>query len=100
MTKIYCEQDGTRVLISAKGHATGSEKACAAVSSLIYAFAGYLKNDPTAEILTLDIFPGDVVIQARGGASLLGAFRMAAIGLGQIAKAEPERVQAEILWGE
>lgn len=98
MTRIYCERDGDRYLIAASGHATGSEKACAAVSGILYGLAGYLANDGTAEIITCRMEPGDAVLQARGGEALGGAFTMAAIGLGQIAQAEPERVTVRILW--
>ena len=44
MTKVYAERDGNRCILSAQGHAIGSEQVCAAVSGLLYALAGYLTN--------------------------------------------------------
>lgn len=44
MTRIYAEMDGPRCTISAQGHATGSVEACAAISGILYALAGYVTN--------------------------------------------------------
>ena len=49
MTTVYLEKDGNRFTVSAKGHATGSEKMCAAISTLIYTLAGWLENSPEIE---------------------------------------------------
>ena len=68
MTTIQARRSsgGFRCAIRASGHATGSEKACAAV---------------------LDFWADE---EAKG------AFEMAVIGLAQVAKAEPERVSVRI----
>ena len=44
MTQVYAERDGQRCILSAQGHATGSVEACAAVSGILYALAGYVTN--------------------------------------------------------
>lgn len=99
MTRIYTEVDGRRCILAAQGHATGSERACAAVSAIVYALAGYVANAELAgrkvERYTWEMGSGDVQLDFRGDAGVRAAFEMAAIGLAQIARAYPDQVQAE-----
>lgn len=44
MTKIYIEKNKNKYIVTANGHATGSDKVCAAVSALVYSLHGYLMN--------------------------------------------------------
>ena len=44
MPQVYAERDGQRCILSAQGHATGSVEACAAVSGILSALAGYVTN--------------------------------------------------------
>lgn len=98
MTDIYCEQDGNRCILYAKGHATGSEQVCAAVSGIIFALAGYLANETShAEIRNLSIESGDVRMEFYADEHALGAFETAVIGLAQIAEKYPEFAKIQIL---
>lgn len=78
------------------GHATGSDKVCAAVSGLVYALAGYLDNDTDVRWKNVDLSPGLASFDWEGGAESEGAWRMAIIGLAQLEKAEPERIKVHI----
>ena len=95
MTEVYTEKDGSRYTIYAKGHATGSEACCAAISGILYALLGYLVNAEKAgeaEILERRMEPGNVAIEYRGGEESGGAFYMAAIGLAQLQESYPGTV--------
>lgn len=99
MTRIYAEQDGQRCILSVQGHATGSVKACAAVSGILYALAGYLENvrqERCIERYTWEMESGKVLLDFNGDESTAAAFEMAVIGLLQIAKAYPEQVCIEV----
>ena len=97
MTTIQARRSsgGFRCAIRASGHATGSEKACAAVSAILYALAGYLKNAEADRRLPV-LESGDAVLDFWADEEAKGAFEMAVIGLAQVAKAEPERVSVRI----
>lgn len=100
MTKVYAERDGERCILSAQGHATGSVEACAAVSGILYALAGYLTNalrERYVEFYTWKMESGDVQLDFNGDKSTAAAFEMAVIGLSQIAQAHPEQVRVEFL---
>lgn len=87
----------TRMLsLKLAGHATGSERVCAAISGIVYALAGYLVNDTETEMLTQWMEPGDTSLQFICGERGLAAMQMACIGLMQIEKAEPEYVRTKI----
>ncbi len=101
MTTILARRSsgGFRCAIRASGHATGSEKACAAVSAILYALAGYLKNaeaDRRLPVVEIRLESGDAVLDFWADEEAKGAFEMAVIGLAQVAKAEPERVSVRI----
>lgn len=46
MTKIKIDKKDDRVVIKAKGHATGSEQVCSAISTLIYSLEAWIANNP------------------------------------------------------
>lgn len=98
MTEVLgvCWPDWGGYELTVRGHATGSEKVCAAVSGIVYALAGMLANDEETTILTQEIRPGDADISFSGGEKALGAMRMACIGLMQLEKAEPDKVRCKI----
>lgn len=98
MTRIYAEMDGPRCTISAQGHATGSVEACAAISGILYALAGYVTNaklERPVEVYTWTMESGKVLLDFNGDAGTTAAFEMAVIGLLQIAEAHPEQVCME-----
>lgn len=91
MTKVYLEADGSRHIVSAKGHAAGSPEACAALSCLLTALAGYLQN-ARAEVTACRLDSGDAYLEFHGEDA---AFYVTAVGLMQLAQAVPEAVQIE-----
>ena len=96
MTRIYAELEGGRCLLSMDGHATGSPEVCAAISGIVYSLAGYLANaerDGRAEVYTMDLDAGKVLIHCHGDAGTAGACEMAVIGLRQLEKQYPELLQ-------
>ncbi len=98
MTRIYAEKDGPRCILSAQGHATGSVEACAAVSGILYALAGYVTNamrERHVEVFTWRMESGDVQLDFNGDDGTEAAFETAVIGLAQIAQAHPEQVCVE-----
>lgn len=78
------------------GHATGSEKVCAAVSGILYALGGYLNNAKGVGIQTMRMDDAHVCLKWTGGKKDLAALQMACIGLMQIEKAHPEYIKTEI----
>ena len=95
MTKasaVYDRETGEAAL-TLTGHATGSEKVCAAISAIAFSLAGYLANDPETEVLDCDTEPGHMLLRWRGGPEAMTALRMACIGLMQIELAEPEKIR-------
>jgi len=97
MTRVYAERDGNRYSIFANGHATGSPEVCAAVSGILYALAGYVRNASDGSTLAYDekLESGNVRLHFRGGAGAGGAFDMAVIGLKQIAAQYPDFLRVE-----
>lgn len=97
MTQVYAERNGDHYELFAHGHATGKPEVCAAISSIVYALAGYIGNATDGSTLAYDdrLKSGSTHIHFRGGEGAKGAFEMAVIGLAQIAKAYPEQVQVE-----
>lgn len=77
-------------------HATGSDKVCAAISGILYALAGYLRNAKGVDIHNLRMEDGYVSIGWTGGKKDLAALQMTCIGLMQIEKAHPELIKTEI----
>lgn len=97
MTKVYCEKDGNRYTVTARGHATGSPEVCAAISGILYALLGYVKNaqDESTIAYSDRLSSGDVAIDFRGGENAEAVFNMTVIGLLQIEKSYPEYIEVE-----
>lgn len=97
MTKITIQSDGMTHGLTAIGHATGSREVCAAVSAIVYALGGYLKNleqDGAAALHSFMLESGAAEIEASGEEAM-PAFGMAAIGLIQIAAKYPDQVAVD-----
>lgn len=92
MTEIYMEQVGNRYTLVAQGHATGSPETCAAISGVIYALAGYLRNRGEEPWCWL-VESGEVWLEWSGGEEAQAAYDLCLIGLMQIARAQPEFVR-------
>ena len=93
MTRVTIEHSDGRWRIAARGHATGAPEACAGVSALLYALAGWLKNAPeTARRARCRLAPGDAELRFPGSPAADAAAALCAIGLAQIAKRCPAAV--------
>lgn len=89
--------DGELMMVSAKGHATGSQDCCTAVSTLMYTLAGYLKNDPEARIDMVQLEEADARVIFAGGKEARGAFQMAKIGFLQLQKAYGQYLSVNVM---
>ena len=93
MTTVTYGCTGNRYKVKCSGHTTGSEKACAGVSAIVYALAGYLLN--TKDVITTEkssLASGEAEIVFVGGTEAQTAYEMAVIGLMQLAQTFPEFV--------
>lgn len=93
MTQVYAEKDGQRYTLSVKGHATGSEKVCAAVSAISFAVLAFLNNTETDTIPLIKHFDNknaDAHFVWTGGCGALAAFELAYMGFKQLEMAEKE----------
>ncbi len=97
MTRVYCESHGNRYTVCARGHAEGSPQVCAAISGIMYALLGYVKNaqDESTIAYSDRLSDGDVEIDFRGGENAEAVYDMAVIGLLQIEKSHPEYIRVE-----
>ena len=96
MTHVTVESGSGRYAITAEGHASGSPEACAGVSAILCALAGWLENAPAGvgvEKITTE--PGRAALRFSGGAAAETAAELAEIGLRRIALAAPEAVRVE-----
>lgn len=99
MVKVYAEHDGSRYLLSAQDHATGSEQVCAAVSALVYAFAGYAANakeQGRAEVYSMRLDSGKALIHCSGDQAVGAAFDTVVLGLMQVALSSPDYLTVEM----
>ncbi len=91
MVKVVCRSGPRAWSVTAKGHATGSPELCAAVSALMYALAGFVRNSGVDSRVRLT--SGDAVVRSR---TVPGdAYRMAVIGFLQLEKSYPELLRVE-----
>ena len=97
MTRIVARAKNDCFVIIAGGHATGCPLACAGISSILFALAGWLENaGEAAKNISIQLFPGDAELVFRGGAAARTAFDFALIGLAQIALKHPESVELDV----
>lgn len=97
MTKIAIQSDGMTHGLTAVGHASGSSAVCAAVSGIVYALGGYLKNLEAAGAVSLSAFTleSGVAELEAAGADARAPFEMAAVGLMQLAARYPKQVSVD-----
>ena len=98
MTRIKAIYGKGGFAVRADGHATGSAEACAGVSAILFALAGWLENS--------GVWRHSSTVKMRsGGAELLfvksgdteAVMDMTVIGLAQIAAKYPDSVALEII---
>ena len=94
MTDVYLERDGDRYVLSCKGHAAGSPALCAAVSALVYAAAGWVRNEPGAERLTERLESGDaLLVWIAPGEGPVAVFRLLTVAFLQLEASDRERLR-------
>lgn len=103
MTNITVQKSGRVYRLTAVGHATGSREVCAAVSGIVYALGGYLKNLEQRRAVEMGTFlleSGAAEIEAYSIGpqpdAAQHAFGMTAVGLMQIEKKYPKQVTVDI----
>ena len=98
MTEVCIHIDKGGYLLRADGHATGKPNVCAAISGIVYALAGYLENaEGHARARVTEFTPGRgyAYLYCRGDMCAEAAYRMAAIGLLQIAEKYPRHLDVK-----
>ena len=93
MTRVTINKGEGRYLIRCEGHATGSVKVCAAVSTLIYTLLGYLKNAGDISVESEEIADGYAEVEFSGGHSARVVFEFISIGFMQIERVYPNFIQ-------
>lgn len=89
MTSVFLESGGGTFSVRCRNHA-GSVATCAAISTLCYTLAGYLRSID-ASLLEEKLDDGNVSIRFSGTSEAArGAFDMIAIGFLQLAGSYPE----------
>ena len=98
MTTVYYFHERDQFLISAFGHATGSEAVCAAVSGILGALAGFTINIPEHifDVYVRQAESGKFKLYVRGDEIVKAAFDMAYIGLKQIEMQKPDYIKVII----
>lgn len=89
--------DGNVMTVQALGHATGSQDCCTAVSTIMYALAGFLQNDAEATLDEVVLNPGEARLVFTGGKEARGALQMAKIGLLQLQKAYVDYLRVDVM---
>lgn len=97
----YTVEENTHTLV-VLGHANydeyGKDIVCAGISALVQALIGWIEeNYYRATCISVDPKEGEVIISCEGGEGISSAFRMASIGLEQIADSYPDYVQIDII---
>ena len=97
MTRIRARYGKDGYSVVSVGHATASAEACAGVSAILYALAGWLRNSGVRHGASLE--PGDALIWFDAGPGAEAVMDMTVIGLAQIAEKYPESVTVETVGG-
>ena len=94
MTRVYMEKSGERYSVTCHGHATGSEKMCAAISTLVGTLANYLRctDLPADEMLK----EGDACIRWTGGERANAAFEFVCAGFLALQATDQEKISVEV----
>lgn len=100
MTRVYAEQDGSRYMLLAEGHA-GATDACNYITGVMYAFAGYVANaerDGRCEVYSLEIDDKEprFLVHCSGDERVEAAFEAALIGLQQLEQTRPESIAVNL----
>lgn len=96
----YRADEGTHTL-TVLGHANyaeyGKDIVCAGVSAIVQALIGWCEeNYETVTCISIDSQAGEVIISCEGG-EVATAFKVATIGLEQLAYSYPDHVEIDII---
>lgn len=95
MTRVTCEQIGSLFLLKVDGHATGCPEACSGISAIVEALGTYIMQQDNEHVSSVSEFildSGYCLFKVEGDSALAEVWRMAEIGLKQIAMAHPDFV--------
>ena len=99
MTKIYIEKNKNRYKLYAEGHATGSNKVCAAVSILTHTVYGYLMNskDIYVSVNKLEPEKAKASFEWYGEKAAQAVYDMALSGFLSLEMAESKYISVEYI---
>lgn len=99
MTHVRYKHEDDKYELICEGHATGSEKVCAAVSGIVYALEGWVVNNETdVEEHECEMRPGYFRLKFRSGRPESEAvFDMALIGLMNIEAGNAEYIDVDVI---
>lgn len=96
MTVINFDIDGRAMMLEVTGHATGSPEACAGISAIVEALSTYISvSAHVSRVCEHKVDDGNCIFRVSGDSALAEVWRMACIGLKQIALAYPGQVSME-----
>lgn len=93
MTRVTTAAQGNTYIIEAKGHATGSEAVCSAISAIMYALAGYVLNARDIDVQLCILDDGHATVKFSGDVTAEAVYKMAEIGLLQIEAANADCIK-------
>lgn len=93
MTTVTLKRRGDLYYVGARGHATGCDKVCTAVSTLFFTLAGWLRNSADAEVWHEELESGKATLIFSDAQEPSDAFEMIRIGFLQLEKGYPDYVQ-------
>ena len=94
MTRVIFKNTDDVYIVQATGHATGSEKVCAGVSTLMYAIAGWaINSEDTLAYHKSKLDSGSAYVEFSGGEDAKTVYKLAYIGFKQIAEKYPENIK-------
>lgn len=96
MVEVYCEQDGSRYIVSARGHATGSPETCAAVSALLQTLEGWCLNEETVTLAYSRVESGSVTLEFVGVDKAETAYDIIVTGFLRLMATDPELVHVDV----
>ena len=93
--------EGNKHTLVVLGHSNydehGKDIVCAGVSALVQALIGWAEDSGCKIIcISKDDTENEVIVSCRGNRAVKTAFKMAYIGLGQIAESYPDQLQITI----
>lgn len=83
--------------VRCKGHATGSEAVCAAISCLLCTASAYTEDSNTIVRLSHRLKPADAMLSWQGGVAAETVFRFLEVGMRLLAHNNTEYITVQIV---